>query len=109
MDQPTTEGERRHRTGSLNRLNGFDRFRIVSGVARRLAEFDSGGALRAEIAAFYAGAAVFGRESRCLSAVGFRFLGILFPPGASAPLTIGLPVLESPDPDGVSVFHGGSS
>jgi hypothetical protein len=34
---------------------------------------------------------VVGRGSRCLSAVGIRFLGILVPPRASAPLTIGLP------------------
>jgi hypothetical protein len=29
--------------------------------------------------------------SCCLSATGIRFLGILFPPGTSAPLTVGLP------------------
>jgi hypothetical protein len=29
--------------------------------------------------------------SCCLSATGIRFLGILFPPGNSAPLTVGLP------------------
>jgi hypothetical protein len=46
------------------------------------------------------------RESRCLSAIGLRFLGILFPPRSSAPLTIGLP--DQPQrsgPDGVSTFH----
>jgi hypothetical protein len=31
------------------------------------------------------------RVSRCLSAAGVRFLGILFPPGSSALLTVGLP------------------
>jgi hypothetical protein len=29
--------------------------------------------------------------SRCLSAAGFRFLGVLFPPGTPASLTVGLP------------------
>jgi hypothetical protein len=30
---------------------------------------------------------------------------ILFPPGTSASLTVGLPVIMCPDPDGVSTFH----
>ena len=44
--------------------------------------------------------------SRCLSAAGIRFLGILFPPGSSASLTVGLPAaLHATDPDGVSTFR----
>jgi len=46
----------------------------VSGVARRLAEFDSGAALRAEIAAFYAG---FGQPE--VLAAAFRQAGLLVP------------------------------
>ncbi|ASL07636.1 hypothetical protein MYCOZU1_00967 [Mycobacterium intracellulare subsp. chimaera] len=38
-------------------------------------------------------------RSRCLSAIGIRFLSILFPPRDSAPLTIGLPA-RRPDPTG---------
>src|SRR6202043_4034274 len=34
-------------------------------------------------------------KSRCLSAIGIRFLSILFPPRNSAPLTIGLPTPKS--------------
>ena len=46
--------------------------------------------------------------SRCLSAVGIRFLGVLFPPGTRAFLTVSLPAtprLAPPDPDGVSTFR----
>src|ERR1700730_7900023 len=43
-------------------------------------------------------------KSRCLSAIGIRFLSILFPPRDSAPLTIGLPGPKA-GPDGVSTFH----
>ena len=48
--------------------------------------------------------------SRRLSATGIRFLGILFPPGDWASLTVGLPACigshrSPPDPDGVSTFH----
>ena len=38
--------------------------------------------------------------SRCLSATGIRFLGILFPPRSSAPLTVGLPGGLHLDPAG---------
>jgi hypothetical protein len=47
-----------------------------------------------------AGEAVVGRESRCLSAIGIRFLSILFPPRDYAPLTIGLPNLTARTPTG---------
>ena len=46
--------------------------------------------------------------SRCLSATGISFLGVLFPPRNPAPLTVGLPAntqTVSPDLDGVSTFH----
>ena len=45
--------------------------------------------------------------SRCLSATGIRFLGVLFPPGNQAPLTVGLPQhpAGTADPDGVSTFR----
>jgi hypothetical protein len=46
--------------------------------------------------------------SRCLSAAGIRFLGVLFPPGNQAFLTVGLPAVprrHPPDPDGVSTFR----
>lgn len=46
-------------------------------------------------------AAVIGRKSRRLSAVGIRFLGILFPPRDSAPLTIGLPGPKVRTPTGI--------
>src|ERR1700730_2417809 len=39
-------------------------------------------------------------KSRCLSAIGLRFLSILFPPRNSAPLTIGLPAPKSRTPTG---------
>jgi len=45
--------------------------------------------------------------SRRLSATGIRLLGILFPPGSSALLTVGLPddQLDRLDPDGVPTFR----
>ena len=46
--------------------------------------------------------------SRYLSATGIRFLGVLFPPGGPALLTVGLPATlqaSEPDPDGVPTFH----
>jgi len=45
------------------------------------------------------------RVSRCLSAAGIRFLGILSRPRGSAPLTIGLPHRTGADPSGVSMFR----
>ena len=38
--------------------------------------------------------------SCCLSATGIRFLDLLFPPGNSALLTVGLPSNQRLDPDG---------
>jgi len=38
--------------------------------------------------------------SRFLSAAGIRFLGVLFPPGSSAFLTVGLPPQRVPDGPG---------
>ena len=45
--------------------------------------------------------------SRCLSAAGIRFLGVLFPPRNWASFTVGLPPRHSDmaDPDGVSTFR----
>ena len=46
--------------------------------------------------------------SRCLSAAGIRFLGVLFPPGDPALLTVGLPATPRqmpPDPNRVSTFR----
>lgn len=46
--------------------------------------------------------------SCCLSATGLRFLGILFPPETSAPLTVGLPPpgrCPATDPDRVPTFR----
>ena len=43
--------------------------------------------------------------SRCLSATGIGFLGILCPPGNSAFLAVGLPRHIGGDTDGVSTFH----
>ncbi len=51
------------------------------------------------------GAATIVVVSCRLSPTGIRFLGILFPPRSSAPLTVGLPGDQRLDPDGISTFH----